>query len=84
MAKRSRICGAKSDHNALLYKQGQDNVFGPLINRGELIPFTKTGRRIETGKTLKDCQRGDTKAGPNFDAIPAPNDGTAGGDSGAL
>ena len=30
-----RIYGAKTDHNAVLYKQGQDNVLGPLIKRGE-------------------------------------------------
>jgi len=30
-----RIYGAKTDHNAVLYKQGQDNVLGPLIDRSE-------------------------------------------------
>ena len=32
-----RVYGAKSDNNAFQFKEGQDKVLGPLIERGEVI-----------------------------------------------
>src|SRR2546423_8080415 len=31
-----RIYGAKTDHNAVLFKQGQDNILNPLLKAGRL------------------------------------------------
>src|ERR1700730_16869708 len=75
-----RIYGAKTDHNAVLYKQGQDNVLGPFINRGEFETVHEDWTqdwKPENAKKIANAAI--TKAGPNFDAILASNDGTAGG-----
>jgi D-xylose transport system substrate-binding protein len=75
-----RIYGAKTDHNALLFKQGQDNVLGPLIGRGEFEVIHEDWTqdwKPENAKKIANAAI--TKAGPNFDAILASNDGTAGG-----
>jgi D-xylose transport system substrate-binding protein len=75
-----RIYGAKTDHNAVLYKQGQDNVLGPLINRGEFeIVHEDWTQDWKPENAKKIANAAITKAGPNFDAILASNDGTAGG-----
>jgi len=75
-----RIYGAKTDNNALLYKRGQDKVLTPLINRGEIeVVHERLDAGLETGKRQENRERGNTKAGANFDAILASNDGTAGG-----
>jgi D-xylose transport system substrate-binding protein len=75
-----RIYGAKTDHNALLFKQGQDNVLGPLINRGEFeIVHEDWTQDWKPENAKKIANAAITKAGPNFDAILASNDGTAGG-----
>lgn len=75
-----RIYGAKTDHNAVLYKQGQDNVLGPLINRGEFeIVHEDWTQDWKPENAKKIANAAITKAGPNFHAILASNDGTAGG-----
>src|SRR5438105_8541090 len=75
-----RIYGAKTDHNAVLFKQGQDNVLGPLISRGEFEAVHEDWTqdwKPENAKKIANAAI--TKTGPNFDAILASNDGTAGG-----
>jgi len=75
-----RIYGAKTDHNAFLFKQGQDNVLGPLLNRGEWeIVHEDWTQDWKPENAKKIANAAITKAGPNFDAILASNDGTAGG-----
>ena len=75
-----RIYGAKTDHNAVLFKQGQDNVLGPFISRGELeIVHEDWTQDWKPENAKKIANAAITKAGPNFDAILASNDGTAGG-----
>jgi D-xylose transport system substrate-binding protein len=75
-----RIYGAKTDHNALLFKRGQDNILGPLINRGEFeIVHEDWTQDWKPENAKKIANAAITKAGPNFDAILASNDGTAGG-----
>lgn len=75
-----RIYGAKTDHNALLFKQGQDNVLGPLINAGQFeIVHEDWTHDWKPENAKKIANAAITKAGPNFDAILASNDGTAGG-----
>ncbi|MGI8438052.1 MAG: sugar ABC transporter substrate-binding protein [Chthoniobacterales bacterium] len=75
-----RIYGAKTDHNALLYKQGQDHVLQPLIDKGEFVVVHEDWAedwKPENAKKIANAAI--TKVGPNFDAILASNDGTAGG-----
>jgi D-xylose transport system substrate-binding protein len=75
-----RIYGAKTDHNALLFKQGQDNVLGPLITRGEFeVVHEDWTQDWKPENAKKIANAAITKAGPNFAAILASNDGTAGG-----
>lgn len=75
-----RIYGAKTDHNAVLYKEGQDNILGPLLSRGEFETIHEDWTqdwKPENAKKIANAAI--TKAGPNFNAILASNDGTAGG-----
>lgn len=74
-----RIYGSKTDNNAFLFKQGQDNVLGPLIASGAVEVVHEDWAqdwRPENAKKIANAAI--TKAG-TFDAILASNDGTAGG-----
>jgi len=75
-----RIYGAKTDNNAKLFKQGQDNVLQPLIAAGKLEVLHEDWAddwKPENAKKIANAAL--TKVGHNFDAILASNDGTAGG-----
>jgi D-xylose transport system substrate-binding protein len=76
-----RIYGSKTDNNALLFKQGQDNVLAPLIAAGtvEVVHEDWTQDwKPENAKRIMDAAI--TKVGPaGFEAVLASNDGTAGG-----
>lgn len=75
-----RICGAPTDNNAKLFKQGQDSVLDPLIQAGKIeIVFEDwaVDWRPEDAKRIMHAAI--EKAGPKIDAILASNDGTAGG-----
>ena len=75
-----RIYGSKTDNNALLFKQGQDNVLGPLIASGAIEVLHEDWAqdwRPENAKKIANAAL--TKAGHGIDAILASNDGTAGG-----
>jgi D-xylose transport system substrate-binding protein len=75
-----RIYGAKTDNNAVLYKKGQDNVLGPLIDKGEFeVVHEDWTQDWKPENAKKIANAAITKAGSNFDAILASNDGTAGG-----
>jgi D-xylose transport system substrate-binding protein len=75
-----RIYGAKTDNNALLYKRGQDKVLTPLINDGEIeVVHEDWTQDWKPENAKKIASAAITKAGANFDAILASNDGTAGG-----
>jgi D-xylose transport system substrate-binding protein len=75
-----RIYGAKTDNNALLFKRGQDNVLTPLINKGEFeVVHEDWTQDWKPENAKKIANAAITKAGENFDAIVASNDGTAGG-----
>jgi len=71
-----RIYGAKTDNNAKLFKQGQDNILQPLIAAGKVEVIFEDWKP-ESAKKITNAAI--TKNGPNFDAILASNDGTAGG-----
>ncbi|MGZ4984033.1 MAG: sugar ABC transporter substrate-binding protein, partial [Chthoniobacterales bacterium] len=75
-----RIYGAKTDNNALLFKQGQDTVLEPLFKKGEFeVVHEDWTQDWKPENAKKIANAAITKAGPNFDAILAANDGTAGG-----
>lgn len=75
-----RIYGAKTDNNALLYKQGQDNILQPLIDAGRVEVVHEDWAvdwKPENAKKITNAAI--TKAGRTIDAVLASNDGTAGG-----
>jgi len=75
-----RIYGAKTDNNAKLFKQGQDNVLQPLIAAGKVeVVFEDWAEDWKPENAKKITNAAITKAGQNIDAILASNDGTAGG-----
>jgi D-xylose transport system substrate-binding protein len=75
-----RVYGAKTDNNALLFKQGQDKALGPALQSGAIEVVHEDWAddwRPENGKKIVNA--GINKAGHEFAAVLASNDGTAGG-----
>jgi D-xylose transport system substrate-binding protein len=75
-----RIYGSKTDNNAFLFKQGQDNVLGQYIARGEISVVHEDWAddwKPESAKRIMNAAI--TAHGHDFDAVLASNDGTAGG-----
>lgn len=75
-----RIYGANVDNNAFLFKEGQDNVLNPYIERGDIKVIHEDWAenwRPEMAKKITNAAI--TRNGMKFDAILASNDGTAGG-----
>ena len=79
-AKIVRIYGAKTDNNALLFKQGQDNILQPYIDRGEItVVHEDWAADWNPENAKKICDAALTNHGNTFSAVLASNDGTAGG-----
>lgn len=75
-----RIYGSKTDNNARLFKQGQDNALAPYLARGLIeIVHEDWADDWKPENAKKIVNAAITKAGREFDAILASNDGTAGG-----
>ena len=75
-----RIYGAKTDHNAFLFKQGQDNVLAPHIAGGRIeVVHEDWAENWKPENAKKITNAAITNHGATFDAILATNDGTAGG-----
>ncbi|MFI5357762.1 MAG: sugar ABC transporter substrate-binding protein [Opitutales bacterium] len=75
-----RIYGAKTDNNARLFKQGQDNMLDPLIASGRIeVVHQDWADDWKPENAKKIVNAAITQVGRNFDAILASNDGTAGG-----
>lgn len=75
-----RIYGSKTDFNAVLFKQGQDEALAPYIKSGKIEVIHEdwaTDWKPEVAKKIANAAI--TKNGKNFDAILVSNDGTAGG-----
>jgi D-xylose transport system substrate-binding protein len=75
-----RVHGPKTDQTGLLFKQGQDEVLGPLIARGDVVVIHEdyaAGWKPAEAKRIVNAAI--TARGPGFDAVLATNDGTAGG-----
>lgn len=79
-AKIVRIYGAKTDNNAFQFKQGQDNILTPYIEKGQIEVIHEDFAEDWTPENAKKITNAAiTRHGSNFDAILASNDGTAGG-----
>jgi D-xylose transport system substrate-binding protein len=80
-----RIYGSKTDNNAFLFKQGQDNIILPLVQKGQIEIVHEDWTqdwRPENAKKIANAAITKAAAPPGtlpFDAILASNDGTAGG-----
>lgn len=75
-----RIYGSKTDNNAALYKQGQDNMIKHLIDSGKIeVVHEDWAEDWKPENAKKITNAAITKAGQNIHAILASNDGTAGG-----
>jgi D-xylose transport system substrate-binding protein len=80
-----RIYGSKTDNNASLFKQGQDNVLRPLVEQGAIEVVHEDWAqdwRPENAKKIANAAITKAAAAAGtlpFDAILASNDGTAGG-----
>ena len=75
-----RIYGAPTDNNAKMFKEGQDNVLGPLIKSGRVQVVAEDWAldwKPENAKKIMNAAI--AKVGHEFDAVIASNDGTAGG-----
>ena len=86
-----RLHGAKTDHNAHLLKQGQDEVLKPLIDTGDIIVThedwvddwkPENAKRIVNAALSRVAMM--AMAMPIITGILAPNDGTALGSVQAL
>ena len=75
-----RIYGAKTDHNVVLFKQGQDNILAPHIASGRIeVVHEDWAENWKPEMAKKITNAAITNYDATFDAILASNDGTAGG-----
>ncbi len=75
-----RLYGAPTDENAKLFKQGQDNIILPLVEKGDIeVVHEDWVTDWSPSNAKKVMNAALTKVGNNFDAVLASNDGTAGG-----
>jgi len=75
-----RLYGARTDNNAVLFKQGQDEALKPFIDSGAVKVVWEDWTedwKPENAKRIVNAAI--TRHGAEFDAILASNDGTAGG-----
>jgi D-xylose transport system substrate-binding protein len=80
-----RVYGSKTDNNAFLFKQGQDNILNPLIAKGDIVVLHEDwadGWKADNAKKIVNAAI--TKAGHTIDGILDCYDGTAGGGIQAL
>ena len=75
-----RIYGSKTDHNAFMFKDGQDSALQPAIASGVVQVVHEDWAddwKPENAKRIMNAAL--TKYGREIDAVLASNDGTAGG-----
>jgi D-xylose transport system substrate-binding protein len=79
------IGGAPTDNNAMLLRQGQENILKPAETRGDIKiisnQFAKEWKAEEAQRLTEDAL---TKTKNDIQAVVASNDGTAGGAISAL
>jgi D-xylose transport system substrate-binding protein len=76
-----RVYGSKTDNNAFLFKQGQDEVLQPYVERGDITVVHEDWAddwKPENAKRIVNAAI-TSLGGAGFDALLASNDGTAGG-----
>lgn len=83
-AKIVRIYGAKTDNNAFMFKEGQDNVLKPLIASGAVTVLHEDWAedwKPENAKKIMNAAITKSGKGKDYDAdfVLASNDGTAAG-----
>lgn len=75
-----RIYGAPTDNNAKLFKQGQDNVLRPYIERGDIEVIHEDWTvDWDPANAKRIMNAAITRHATDFTAVLASNDGTAGG-----
>ncbi|MES1196964.1 MAG: substrate-binding domain-containing protein, partial [Steroidobacter sp.] len=75
-----RIYGAPTDNNAKLFKQGQDNVLKPYIDRGDIkVIHEDWADNWEPQRAKQITNAAITNHGHDFQAVLASADGVAGG-----
>jgi len=75
-----RIYGSKTDNNAKLFKQGQDQILEPLIQAGDIqVVFEDWALDWKPENAKKIVNAAITSHGKDIQAVLASNDGTAGG-----
>ncbi len=75
-----RLYGAPTDENAKLFKQGQDNIILPLVEKGDIeVVHEDWVTDWNPSNAKKVMNAAITKVGDKFDGVLASNDGTAGG-----
>jgi D-xylose transport system substrate-binding protein len=74
------IGGAPTDHNALMFRQGQMDVLKPYVDRGDIkIVADQWATDWQPVAALKITENALTKTHNKIDAVLVSNDGTAGG-----
>lgn len=75
-----RVFGAPTDHNAKLFKQGQDNIVNPLVKAGKInLVFEDWALDWKPENAKKIVNAAITKSGKEIDAVIASADSIAGG-----
>lgn len=74
-----RIYGAPTDHNARLFKQGQDEVLKPLLDSGAMTVVHEDWAVDWNPENAKRIAQAALAKGARFTGVLASNDGTAGG-----
>jgi D-xylose transport system substrate-binding protein len=74
------IGGAPTDHNALMFRQGQMNILKPYVDRGDIkVVADQWATDWQPVEALKITENALTKSNNKVDAVLVSNDGTAGG-----
>jgi D-xylose transport system substrate-binding protein len=74
------IGGAPTDHNALLFREGQMKVLKPYVDRGDIkIVSDQWAKDWQASEALKIMENALTSTGNQVAAVVASNDGLAGG-----
>ncbi|RYG65022.1 sugar ABC transporter substrate-binding protein, partial [bacterium] len=75
-----QVYGSKTDNNAKLFKQGQDNILNPLIKKGDIQVVGSDWAENWTPENAKKIVNAAiTNNSGGFDGVLTSNDGMAGG-----
>ncbi len=74
------IGGAPTDHNAIMFRQGQMNILKPYVDKGDIkVVVDQWATDWQAVEALKITENALTKNNNKVDAVLVSNDGTAGG-----